>query len=555
MRMRLVTLLAFAGLFVTALSAGALTGLPGADVAAMGVLATQPLPDRASVEQTEVNPRGGGAELGGWGSEVQITDNRLENVTYYNNAHKVVYGAGGVGHVVWSDNNGDAVYYKRYYPGSGWSKDLQLAKTAGLGCPAIALDANGTTIHVVWRMWKHLGTTNFHIYYQKCNPTGSGTGGWVGNPMDLCENASGHDHVYPAVACGPNGQVVVTWMEAWGYPNVVRSYGFREYASGKWQDQELIEDPIPSYRWMPSISTDGSGNVFVAYYGSTSLEPKDSFHVYVNSRINGQWLEQWENVTSSLAYPDSFIMPDIDVNPVTGNPHIVCHSYSITVSGTDTTRYYHIYHSYRTDDDGWTVPEMIYEPASSGASMFFDASGTAHVAWHGYDEDLTGWGIKYASCLADGGTWTTPYCLTTNASGIRDASANITVGADGVLHVVWTRNNSTSRYPYQIFGISSSGSFGGPMAGTTVTPRGFSLGVSPNPASRRMVVSYSLPAAGNVSLKLYDISGALAKTVACGYVLPGSHAVSLPRQNLARGAYILKLESGASSFTRKLIIE
>jgi hypothetical protein len=70
-----------------------------------------------------------------------------------------------------------------------------------------------------------------------------------------------------------------------------------------------------------------------------------------------------------------------------------------------------------------------------------------------------------------------------------------------------------------------------------------------------MAVSHSLPAAANVSLKLYDISGVLAKTLACGYVLPGSHAVSLSRQNPARGAYILKLESDASSFTRKLIIE
>jgi hypothetical protein len=70
-----------------------------------------------------------------------------------------------------------------------------------------------------------------------------------------------------------------------------------------------------------------------------------------------------------------------------------------------------------------------------------------------------------------------------------------------------------------------------------------------------MVVNYSLPVAGNVSLRLYDVSGALAKTVACGYVLPGSHAVSLSRQGLARGAYILKLQSGPSSVTRKLVIE
>jgi hypothetical protein len=93
------------------------------------------------------------------------------------------------------------------------------------------------------------------------------------------------------------------------------------------------------------------------------------------------------------------------------------------------------------------------------------------------------------------------------------------------------------------------------MAGMTVTPRGFALDITPNPVSRRMVVNYSLPAAGNVSLKLYDVRGALARTVACGSVLPGNHAVSMDRQGLVRGAYILKLESGASSLTRKLVIE
>ena len=495
----------------------------------------------------------------GWTPEVPITNNRLENYTSYNNGHKVVYDRNGFGHLVWHDNKGEAVYYKRYDPNTGrWSKDLQLARTASYPNPTIALDSNGTTIHVVWRMWKHVGTTNFHIYYWKCDPTGSGTDGWVGKPFDLCENVSGHDHVYPAVACGPNGQVVVTWMEAWGYPDVVRSYGFREFTtSGGWRPQELIDDPIPAYRWMPSISTDKSGNVFVAYYGSTLLGPRPSFDVYVKSRLNDVW-QPWENATAGLTDADSFLFPDLDVNPTTGRPHIVCHSYSISVSETnppETTRYYYIYHSYSPSTGVWAA-QMISEKASSGgANMFFDANGTAHVVWHGYDADLTNFGIKYASCHGDDGSWTTPYPLTVNASSVRDVYANITVGADGVLYVVWTRNNSASKYPYQIWGISSSGSFGEQAAGTTVPSREYTLHVSPNPASRRMVVNYSLPVAGNVSLKLYDVSGAFVKTVACGHTLPGSHAVSLSREGLARGAYILKLQSGASSVTRKLVIE
>jgi len=509
--MRLITLLAFAGLFMTALAVG-------------------------------------------WGSEAAITNNRLENVTYYGNVHKVVYSKDGVGHVVWFDQVGEAVYYKRFTPGSGWSKDLSLAKTAGWACPAIALDSNGTTIHVAWRMWKHVGSTNFHIYYWKCNPTGPGTGGWVGNAMDLDENVGAHDHGFPSISCGRNGQVDVTWMEQWGWPDWVYSIGFREYANGAWKSQTLIGDQGPYYRSYPSIATASNGDVSVACMGP--LTDQANPHVLVTRRIGTAQWTNWEDATAGL--PNGyFLIPDIEVNPVTKNPHIVCHSYdTVTVPGK---AYYRIYHCYRTEADVWRGPELV-SPADEDAeyqpSMFFDANGTDHVVWNGTDAGHTKRGIKYASCPGDGGTWTGPDWLTSNVSGVSDHVPNITVQADGSLHVVWTRNNSTSRYPYQIWGISSAGSFSSGLdAGTTVTPSRFALDVSPNPVSRRMVVNYSLPAAGNVSLKLYDVSGALAKTVACGYVLPGNHAVSLSRQGLARGAYILKLESGASSSTRKLIIE
>lgn len=68
-------------------------------------------------------------------------------------------------------------------------------------------------------------------------------------------------------------------------------------------------------------------------------------------------------------------------------------------------------------------------------------------------------------------------------------------------------------------------------------------------------IRYSVPTATALSLKLYDITGALAKTVSNGRVKPGRYTVGLSAQGLARGVYILKLKSGASSLTRKLVIE
>jgi len=404
-------------------------------------------------------------------------------------------------------------------------------------------------------MWKHVGSTNFHIYYWKCLVTGPGTGGWVGNATDLCEN-TGHDHAFPSIACGPNGQVVVTWTETWGFPDWLRSIGFREYASGKWNTQLQLSDPSPCYRWLPSIATDSRGGVSVAYYGTQS--DVSIFHVYARRRSGMAWAP-WVDATPTML-PDTFVFADLDVNPVTDNPHVVCHSYTITVSGTETTRYFHIYHSLSPSPGIWTTPKMISEPevpADCAPSMFFAADGSAHVVWHGSDPDRTNWGIKYASCPGDGGVWTGPIRLTSNASGCVDASANITVGLDGALHAVWTRNNSTARYPYQIWGMSGTvgSGFNGLAAEPTGPDRGLSLDVSPNPLSDRAVVNYSLPAAANVSLKLYDVSGSLVSTLACGHEQAGRNAVSLSRLGLARGAYILKLESSAGNLTRKLVIE
>ena len=89
----------------------------------------------------------------------------------------------------------------------------------------------------------------------------------------------------------------------------------------------------------------------------------------------------------------------------------------------------------------------------------------------------------------------------------------------------------------------------------TNLPLKFALSVSPNPMKLGTAIRYAVPTAANVSLKLYDITGALAKTVRNGRVQAGRYTASLPAKGLARGVYILKLQSDACSLTRKLVIE
>jgi hypothetical protein len=87
----------------------------------------------------------------------------------------------------------------------------------------------------------------------------------------------------------------------------------------------------------------------------------------------------------------------------------------------------------------------------------------------------------------------------------------------------------------------------------------FALSVSPNPftASLPLSISYSLPIPGEVSLKLYDVTGKLVTTLASGHHPAGSYSYSLltTHYSLVSGIYLLKYEAAGERTTQKLIVE
>ena len=85
----------------------------------------------------------------------------------------------------------------------------------------------------------------------------------------------------------------------------------------------------------------------------------------------------------------------------------------------------------------------------------------------------------------------------------------------------------------------------------------FGLRIAPTPFTNSAIVSYSLAVAGNVSLKLYDITGKLVSVLAQGYRPAGSYACSLLpiHHSLALGVYLLKYETAGFRKTQKLVVE
>jgi len=77
------------------------------------------------------------------------------------------------------------------------------------------------------------------------------------------------------------------------------------------------------------------------------------------------------------------------------------------------------------------------------------------------------------------------------------------------------------------------------------------LGIS----MRATSVTYALAEPGNVSLKLYDVTGKLVSTLAGGYQSAGAHTLQLQGTRLAKGIYLMKLKAEHIEATGKLIIE
>jgi hypothetical protein len=118
-------------------------------------------------------------------------------------------------------------------------------------------------------------------------------------------------------------------------------------------------------------------------------------------------------------------------------------------------------------------------------------------------------------------------------------------------------NNTLEFYRYGLSGKCEVGSMNYEVQSSSLIPHNsdFRLQIAPNPFSGAATITYSLPQAGNVALKLYDVTGTLKATLTSGYHNAGASSFILHPSSLSKGIYLLKLETETTTTTEKLIIE
>lgn len=78
--------------------------------------------------------------------------------------------------------------------------------------------------------------------------------------------------------------------------------------------------------------------------------------------------------------------------------------------------------------------------------------------------------------------------------------------------------------------------------------------VAPNPLHRQTIITYAMPASGNIRLAVYDAAGNLVETLADKEETPGIHSVTWSSRDLPGGIYFCLLETEGFQDARKMVI-
>lgn len=185
-----------------------------------------------------------------------------------------------------------------------------------------------------------------------------------------------------------------------------------------------------------------------------------------------------------------------------------------------------------------TVYDGVHRSMDAGASWLpSDLAGTNIYALHAMDGRLfagtAGNGIFTSS--DSGATWTPLNEGLTNAQVAR-------ITSDDSYLYAGTLGGGLFRFDRdQITAVRE--------AGTTQVAR-----LHPNPCADRCTLQLELPAGGEVSLTVFDATGAVRSAPKVLRLPPGSRALTLDTRDLAPGTYIVRLSAGGGGSVARLMV-
>ncbi|MEO0102596.1 MAG: hypothetical protein ABIK81_02710, partial [candidate division WOR-3 bacterium] len=325
----------------------------------------------------------------GWTTPERLTTLASFSELSENNARNIVFDNQRRIHVIWASycpvpgfTSVPQIWYKRYEPNSGWTRDTCIAdvfdETSEF--PSLCVDSSDN-LHLVYLAYTYL----YHIRYKTWNPAT----GWQSSV--IISTGTGDKQNPPSCAATPDGHIHVVWDELYnGYYEIF----YREKVSGVWQTPLKISDTTNmTDKGAATVAGGRDNNVYCAWKGENPVS--DWTHIYYRSRTGGVW-GAITNVTG-VFYSDQCDGVGIPYGPslAVDNSNVV---HIVWYGGEQWDNYYYrVYYRRRHPTSGWLTIDTI-----AGANqpddldrfapqILIDRQQNARVVWYGEDYWTDGW--------------------------------------------------------------------------------------------------------------------------------------------------------------------
>jgi hypothetical protein len=343
---------------------------------------------------------------------------------------------------------------------------------------------------------------------------------------------------------------------------------------------DLTSNDVAWYTYPPDLSAVIASGNFGAGYDFWSVDVNGGIcYVFV---LNTTTLEpEYFTTTDGETWTGPTVWNLTWPNPFTNNV-IWMYQMALTDAG-DPILVFEI----RDGDDGtWPINAKSYVQTASGATPVqisddvYDAGRLPFVATGGDDvvvmwlahtnaleDSLARWDAFWRESDDNGANWSTPKILTdaiTDRPCLTQIAKRLDVTNGKFFYVLgtpiiadidlewadWAGNDHRLDPIRWWVGWE-------PLVGIeeheTETPSRLTMNVT-TPASRNARISYALTNAGEISLKVYDRTGSLVRTIETGYKDAGVYNRNLDVSELANGTYFVRLVTSTDNLTRSLIV-
>ncbi|MCC6865427.1 MAG: T9SS type A sorting domain-containing protein [Ignavibacteria bacterium] len=329
----------------------------------------------------------------------------------------------------------------------------------------------------------------------------------------------------------------------------------------------------------PYVSVGLGGEVYVSWASSLHVSPFTEDVIGFAKSTNGgvSWQVQ-ENafdcngIRTTQLNPwniraNSFPVMDVDKTggSRSGWIYIATAEKNLAPAGTDPDI---IFHKSTNNGSTWSQGVRVnQDPLNNGRNQFFpaitvDADGGINIIYYD-NRHVNDSADVYLSRSTDGGNTWSDHLVTSQRFKPRAVAGAIGTGnmgdnlgitsGNGKLYPVWMSNQ-----PDDIFHVWSAiidyATIGIEQISSEL-PQEFLLEQNyPNPFNPETKINFSVAKAGNTSIKIYDITGRLVKTLVEQEMRPGKYSVSWNAVNEPSGVYFYSIETASFKQSKKMML-